>query len=375
MNEGIQCCSRKGPAAPSLGKTVLKFLKQASRHSRTMHRRVTLLFPGQGAQRVGMAASLWANTAGRLILEEVDDALQFSLSRLMREGPMETLTLTEHTQPAIFAHSVAAYHVLKAAAPELDARTSFVMGHSVGEYAALAVAGSLPIAAGARLLRERGACMQHGADAYAAQAAPGQQQCGMAALILTDAAKDQLLKCVEDATTLCSQQSVPCSVAAINSPQQLVLSGAQSSVDSVAAELKKRGWSRRAVKLPVSAPFHSSIMTSARKHMQPFIEAAALAPPRVPIITNLTASPCTAVADIKAALVGGITAPVRWHDALHAAIGGGASAFLSCGPGRAVIDFARDSLQSHAATAASPAVLAAVSEAQDVEAALKAVLS
>lgn len=257
------------------------------------------VFPGQGSQSVGMGRELAvAMRAARYVFEEVDDALGDRLSRLIFEGPTEELMLTENAQPALMAVSLA---VVRAIEDEGELRLSdscaFVAGHSLGEYSALCAAGALDVAATARLLRRRGAAMQ--------QAVPLGEG-AMLALLGVD---------LETARAIAEEaaQGQVLAVANDNSPQQVVLSGQKEAIERAARMTAARRLGR-ATTLPVSAPFHCSLMAPAAELMAEALEAVTIAPPGVPLVSNVTAQPVREPARIRRLLVEQVTATVRWRE-------------------------------------------------------------
>ncbi|MCW5750655.1 MAG: ACP S-malonyltransferase [Alphaproteobacteria bacterium] len=257
------------------------------------------VFPGQGSQAVGMGRELAdAFSAARLVFEEVDEALGQRLSRLMFEGPAEELTLTENAQPAIMAVSMAALRVLQQEAGfRLPDRAAFVAGHSLGEYAALAAAGSLTLADAARLLKRRGQAMQ--------KAVPVGQG-AMAAVLGLD------LEAVE-ALVRESAGSDICACANDNGPGQVVISGDRAAVER-AIQLAKEKHGKKAMMLPVSAPFHCPLMQPAADAMAEALAGIALLPPQVPVVSNVTATATSDPVTIKARLVTQVTGLVRWRE-------------------------------------------------------------
>lgn len=257
------------------------------------------VFPGQGSQAVGMGRELAeAFPAAREVFEEVDDALAQKLARLMFEGPESDLTLTENAQPALMAVSLAALRVLKVEAGlDLAAKTAFVAGHSLGEYSALAAAGALAIADTARLLKIRGRAMQ--------QAVPVGEG-AMAALLGLDL--DQARGAAEAAA-----QGEVCAVANDNAPGQIVVSGAKAAVER-AVEIAKTRWSKRAIMLPVSAPFHCPLMAPAAEAMAKALAEVQMHRPVVPLVANVTAEAVDDITSIRRLLVEQVTGMVRWRE-------------------------------------------------------------
>jgi [acyl-carrier-protein] S-malonyltransferase len=261
-----------------------------------------IIFPGQGSQSVGMGRGLAeASPHARSVFEEVDEALGQHLSRLMWEGPEETLTLTANAQPAIMAVGIAALRVLEAEAGMLLAdKASFVAGHSLGEYTALCAARAMSLADAARLLRVRGDSMQ-------AAVAPGEG--AMAALLGLG---------FDDVAAIAAEASAPgevCQAANDNAPGQVVISGHTPAVARAMALARTRG-ARHSVLLPVSAPFHCSLMQPAADAMAAALETARLSAPVVPLVANVTASAVQDLAEIRRLLVAQVTGTVRWRESV-----------------------------------------------------------
>ena len=278
-----------------------------------------LIFPGQGSQAAGMGKALAeAFPQARAVFEEVDEALGQPLSRLMFEGPIEELTLTANAQPALMAASLAALRVLEAERGlDLARDVAFVAGHSLGEYSALAAAGSLTIADTARLLRIRGAAMQ-------AAVAPGDG--AMAALIGADT--DTAAGIAAEA----AEGSV-CDVANDNGAGQVVLSGDKAAVERAVAIAQARGI-KRAVMLNVSAPFHCRRMQPAADAMRTALDAVTVRPPIVPLYANVLAAPVTDPAAIRRNLVAQVTGTVRWRESVAGMAAAGVDAFYEVGSGK-----------------------------------------
>lgn len=277
------------------------------------------VFPGQGSQAVGMGKALHdASGTAREVFQEVDDALGFALSRLMFEGPAETLTLTENAQPAIMAVSVAVVRVLEIdGGIRLADKADYVAGHSLGEYSALCAAGSLDLADTARLLKLRGQAMQ---------AAVPVGEGAMAALLGLDLADAQ-------AVATAAAQGDVCACANDNAPGQVVVSGAKAAVER-AIELAKEKGAKRSILLPVSAPFHCPLMQPAADKMAEALATAAIRAPFVPVIANVTAGPVTAPDDIRRLLVEQVTGMVRWRESVEAMVALGVDSFVECGAGK-----------------------------------------
>ena len=257
------------------------------------------VFPGQGAQAVGMGRDLaGAFAAAREVFEEVDEVLKQNLSRLMFQGPEETLMLTENAQPAIMATSLAAMRVLEDdGGVALSNACSFVAGHSMGEYSALAAAGSLSLADAARLLKHRGRAMQ--------RAVPVGEG-AMAALLGLDLEKARGV--ADDAA-----DGEVCAAANDNGPGQVVISGAAAAVGRAVEIAAQRG-ARRAVMLPVSAPFHCALMAPAADEMAEVLAEVAIAVPMVPLVSNVTVREVAEPEEIRRLLVEQVTAMVRWRE-------------------------------------------------------------
>jgi len=255
------------------------------------------VFPGQGSQAVGMGRALAAAMpAARHTFEEVDEALEQGLSRLMFEGPQEELILTENAQPALMAVSLAVIRVLEQEAGlELGQVVAFVAGHSLGEYSALAAARAFAIDDAARLLRRRGQAMQ--------RAVPVGEG-AMAALMGVSLDEAAELAAAEAGDEVCC-------VANDNAPGQVVVSGSRAAVERVA---ERKG--RRAIMLPVSAPFHSPLMAPAAQEMAEALGDITLAPPLVPLVANVTASAVSDPETIRGLLVEQVTAMVRWRESV-----------------------------------------------------------
>jgi [acyl-carrier-protein] S-malonyltransferase len=281
------------------------------------------VFPGQGSQAVGMGKAL-AETfpQARAVLAEVDDALGQKLSLLMFEGPQDELTLTANAQPALLAASLAAIRVLEAEAGlDLARDASFVAGHSLGEYSALAAAGSLSVGEAAKLLRVRGLAMQQAVPVGAG---------AMAALLGLD--YDAALAIAKQAAAETGGGAI-CEVANDNGGGQVVVSGSRDAVHR-AIEIAKEKGARRSVLLPVSAPFHCALMLPAAEAMAAALGLAAIKPPCVPLISNVLAAPVTEPDEIRKLLVAQVTGRVRWRESMVFMAGKGISLFVECGAGK-----------------------------------------
>ncbi|MEO6224667.1 MAG: ACP S-malonyltransferase [Sphingomicrobium sp.] len=270
------------------------------------------IFPGQGSQAVGMGTALSASSrAAKDVFDEVDQALGQNLFRLMREGPEDELKLTENAQPVIMAHSIA---VLRTLGIQVAALASFVAGHSLGEYSALCAAGSFDLATTAKLLKLRGQAMQ--------RAVPVGEG-AMAALLGADL---ELARKIADAAA----NGQVCSVANDNDPSQVVISGAKAAVDR-AVEMAKDMGAKRAILLPVSAPFHCPLMQPAAEAMQDALSYVVLEAPAVPLFANVTAEPTTDPDAIRNQLVEQVTAMVRWRESVGNMAQAGVEEFLEIG--------------------------------------------
>ena len=276
--------------------------------------KLAFLFPGQASQYPGMGRDLAENfPESRAVFEEADATLGFPISKFCFEGPEDTLKLTENTQPAILTASVAACRVLE----EKGVRPDFVAGHSLGEYSALVAAGCLEFSAAVRLVRERGLYMQ--------EAVPAGE--GAMAAILGIASSD-----VTDMCRRAAGNEVV-SAANLNSPDQTVVSGNAAAVKRV-VEVASQSGAKRAVILPVSAPFHCELMASAQKRLEPDLRATAFGPLRFPVITNVDGEAVTSGEEARAALIRQVTLPVRWLDSVREMIENGVSIFAEVGPGK-----------------------------------------
>ncbi|MBV9786014.1 MAG: ACP S-malonyltransferase [Acidisphaera sp.] len=303
------------------------------------------IFPGQGSQSVGMGRDLAAAfAAAREVFEEVDETLRQKLSKLMFEGPAEELTLTGNAQPALMAVSLAALRVLEHEGGfSLKQKAAVVAGHSLGEYSALCAAGALPVGETARLLRLRGEAMQ--------KAVPAGEG-AMAALIGVELAQAAEI-CGEAAEGPEGQEVVE--TANDNGGGQVVISGHRPAVER-AVELAKARGVRRAMLLPVSAPFHCALMAPAAEAMATALETAAIQPPVVPLIANASAAKATDPARIRDLLVEQVTATVRWRESVATMTALGVDSFLELGAGRVLTGLGkRLAPDAHAMAAGTPA--------------------
>ena len=282
------------------------------------------IFPGQGSQSVGMGKLLAAEfPQAAAVFAEVDDALGQKLSALMFEGPDAQLTLTANAQPALMAVSMAVMRVLEAEAGlDLARDAQFVAGHSLGEYSALAAAGAFTLADTARLLRLRGEAMQKAAPVgEGAMAAIIGLEFGPVAAVATEAARQLYL------------EGAICQAANDNGGGQVVISGTKSAVEK-AMELAKAAGAKRALLLPVSAPFHCALMQPAAEAMAAALADVNIRAPRVPLVANVLASPITDPADIRQRLVEQVTGTVRWRESIAFMAGQGVTTFYEIGAGK-----------------------------------------
>jgi [acyl-carrier-protein] S-malonyltransferase len=285
---------------------------------------VAFIFPGQGSQSVGMGKALAeAFEPARKVFAEVDDALSQKLSTLMFEGPEPDLTLTSNAQPALMAVSMAVLRVLEAEAGlDLARDAAFVAGHSLGEYSALAAAGSITLADTARLLRLRGDAMQKAVPVgEGAMAAILGLEFGPVAAAATEAAR------------LFHLEAAVCQAANDNGGGQVVISGSKKAVEK-AMELAKAAGAKRALLLPVSAPFHCALMAPAADAMREALDKATIVAPKVPLVANVLASPITDPADIRNRLVEQVTGTVRWRECVAYMAGQGVTTFYELGVGK-----------------------------------------
>jgi len=272
------------------------------------------LFPGQGSQAVGMGKGFYEGSTGaKAVFEEANDALGFDLARLVFEGPEAELALTANTQPAVLTASVAA----ATACAERGLKPALAAGHSLGEYTALVIAGALRFADAVRIVRKRGEFMQEavpvGTGAMAAimgiELAAVEQVC-------SDAAKGEVVE-----------------IANVNSAMQIVIAGHRTAVERAVALATERG-GKMSVMLPVSAPFHCSLMTPAGTRLAPELEAAAVSDPKIPVVRNVDAGVTRKAEDVRPFLLRQVASPVRWTECVQRLASEGATAFVEVGPGR-----------------------------------------
>ncbi|MDD8023479.1 MAG: ACP S-malonyltransferase [Paracoccaceae bacterium] len=277
------------------------------------------VFPGQGAQAIGMGRALAeAYPAARAVFDEVDAALGEALSALIWEGDIETLTLTANAQPALMATSIAALRALEAEGFAVT-DAAFVAGHSLGEYSALCAAGALSVTDTAKLLRLRGQAMQSAVPVGVG---------AMAAVLGLD------LAAVQDVAAEAAQGEV-CQAANDNDPAQVVISGHKAAVERAAEIAKARG-AKRALLLPVSAPFHCALMQPAADAMAEALAATAIATPVVPVVANVVAQAVSDPEEIRKLLVAQVTGSVRWRESVQWMVGAGVTEFWEIGAGKAL---------------------------------------
>ena len=292
--------------------------------------KTAFLFPGQGSQTVGMGQALAASSPqARARLTMIDEALGESLSSLMADGPLDELTLTRNAQPALFASSVAVLAALEAASGKpVSALTDFVAGHSLGEYSALAAAGTLEIQDAAHLLRLRGDSMQKavpvGAGAMAALLGADLE---LADAIVAESSDDGLVQIAND-----------------NAPGQIVVSGSLAGVEKAMAVAKEKGV-RRALKLPVSAPFHCDLMAPAAQEMAAALATASMKDAAMPVICNISASGETSASALRQNLVAQVTGRVRWRETLLELHSKGVTRFVEVGTGKVLSGLVKRTLE------------------------------
>lgn len=311
---------------------------------------IAFTFPGQGSQAVGMGKDLAdAYPEARAVFQEVDDALGQKLSDIIWNGPEEALTLTANAQPALMAVSIAAVRVLEARGLKLSDKVSYVAGHSLGEYSALCAAGMFTVADTARLLRIRGDAMQ--------SAVPVGQ--GAMAAIIGLEHGDVAAVC-EDANS-----AGVCQIANDNGGGQLVISGSKAAVEKAAAAATEKG-AKRAIMLPVSAPFHSALMAPAADAMRHALAQVEKRNPVVPVIANVRAAPVTDAGEIADLLVAQVTGQVRWRETVEWFAANGVTELYEIGAGKVLTGLARRIDKAISGTA--------VNTPADIEAALTAIL-
>ena len=282
------------------------------------------IFPGQGSQAVGMGTALAdASAVAREVFGEVDEALGQNLRRLMAEGPTDELTLTENAQPAIMANAIATLHVLtREGNVRLAEKADYVAGHSLGEYSALCAAETFDLGTTARLLKTRGRAMQ---------AAVPVGEGAMAALLGADVEKaSAIADAAVDLLLTETGETLVCTVANDNDPSQVVISGHRAAVERAVALAKEMG-AKRAVLLPVSAPFHCALMEDAARVMEGALAEADLRAPLVPVFANVDAAAVADPGAIRRLLVEQVTGRVRWRESVLAMVAAGVTEFVEFG--------------------------------------------
>ena len=271
------------------------------------------LFPGQGAQAVGMGRDLYEQVpAARAVFDAADEALGFSLSRLCFEGPEDELTRTINTQPALVAHGIAAL-VAAIEAGTVREQAAYVAGHSLGEYAALIAAGAISFADGIRLVRERGRLMQEACDAHP----------GTMAVVLGLQREQVAALCAEHGASLCNE----------NAPGNISIGGTAEAVKATGEAATAAG-AVRVLPLNVAGAFHTPLMQTAADGMRAVLAAAPFAAPRMPVVSNVTARPMTSAAEFAGELADQVTSPVLWVDDVRTMLGAGVTSFIEFGPGK-----------------------------------------
>ena len=300
-------------------------LEQETPRDGALSRSIAFTFPGQGSQAVGMGKDLAeAFPEAAAVFAEVDEALGDKLSDIMWNGPEETLTLTANAQPALMAVSMAVIRVLEARGLDLKGKVSFVAGHSLGEYSALCAAGTFSLADTARLLRIRGNAMQ---------AAVPVGKGAMAAIIGLEHG---------DVDAICAAASAlgSCQIANDNGGGQLVISGEKAAVERAAMLATEKG-AKRAILLPVSAPFHSALMAPAADAMREALATVAKSNPAVPLIANVRAAPVTDADEIASLLVEQVTGQVRWRETVEWFAANDVTTLYEIGSGKVLTGLAR----------------------------------
>lgn len=283
--------------------------------------RAAWIFPGQGAQKVGMGRDLFeAFPEARAVFEQADAALERDLSTIIFQGPEDELVRTINTQPAILVTSLACLAAARANGDTLGPEPEFMAGHSLGEYTALVAAGALRIEDGIRLVQERGRVMQAACD---------QNPSGMAALIGLDEAAVEAV-CAETGAELCN----------INSPSQIAIGGTHEAV-AAAMELAQERGARRAIQLKVGGAFHSSAMQPAAEGMAAALAEVEFTAPKTPVVGNVTGKAMTSVDEVRAELTSQVRETVRWRQGVETMLAGGVNSFVEIGPGTALVGMVR----------------------------------
>ena len=284
------------------------------------------IFPGQGSQAVGMGRALATNCAeARAVFDRIDDALGRNLSELMFNGPEAELTLTENAQPALMGVSIAVLEVLKARGYDVKSNVAYLAGHSLGEYAALTAAGALQLEDCARLLKLRGQAMQRAVPVGVG---------AMAALLGLD------FETVVEVAAEATAENEICGAANDNAVGQVVISGHTAAVARAIDIAKQRG-AKRAMELPVSAPFHCALMQPAAEEMQAALADVEIAAPSLPIIANVTTSPVTEPEEIRNLLVAQVTGSVRWRESMIWLADKGVTHLVELGSGKVLSTMAK----------------------------------
>jgi [acyl-carrier-protein] S-malonyltransferase len=303
------------------------------------------VFPGQGSQAVGMLDAWGDHPAVAETLQEASDALDEDVSRLIHEGPKEALALTTNTQPVMLVAGIAAWRAWVA---EGGAKPSIVAGHSLGEYSALVASGVLTLAQAAPLVRFRAQAMQQAVPVGA----------GAMAAVLGMAAGKVIAGCAEVTASFGAGSAEIVEAVNFNDPMQTVIAGSKAAVDKACEVLKAQG-AKRALPLPVSAPFHSSLMKPAAEALRERLASLSLAAPQIPVLNNIDVAVETDPARIRDALVRQAAGPVRWVEGVHALTARGVEVVVECGPGRVLAGMTkRIAPELAAASVYDPATLA-----------------
>ena len=309
-------------------------------------KKTAVVFPGQGAQYLGMGADLYSNYApARLVFDTASEAIGYDMSELCFRSSAEELQLTEHTQPAILVHSIAAWQVVQSVLPQLTVQA--MAGLSLGEFSALVAAQVLDLSQTVVAVRERGAAMQ--------SAVPVGEGAMAAILGLAPELLEQTVAEVR-------KQHGLVEVANYNSPGQIVISGRKDAVEAAIEPLKAAG-AARAVMLPVSAPFHCALLQPAADKLASVLEGVRVSDFHCPVVANVTAMPYISTEDVRPMLVRQVTSPVRWEQSIRYLLSEGFEAFLEVGPGTTLSQFIR----RIARDAGASVTLASLDKAEDIE--------